>query len=177
MNQHLTQPDGGRSAFVGKTDTSALEAVVATVLLAFTLHVFWCCFRSSCGLVKRLFTRSPPPSSATKMDLSVIAAVEKILNYKFRNKSLLEEAMTHASFSRKESYERLEFLGDAALGLAVATHFLSSGHPELTPGQLTKLRKRCVSNKKLASVAAEHRLYWFLRRKNTLLLDQDVMFQ
>ncbi|KAH1108739.1 hypothetical protein J1N35_012507 [Gossypium stocksii] len=84
---------------------------------------------------------SSSSSAAANMDPSIIAAVEKILKYTFQDKRLLTEALTHSSFREDMSYERLEFIGDAALGLAVATHFFSLD-PQLNPGHLTQLRKK-----------------------------------
>ena len=53
-----------------------------------------------------------------------LAELETCLGYKFANKSLLQQSLTHASFSGPAaSYERLEFLGDRVLGLLLAHHF------------------------------------------------------
>ncbi|KAK6229758.1 hypothetical protein SCA6_018709 [Theobroma cacao] len=172
MNEHLVQPHDGVSA-----EASALELMAATAVLAFLLHVFWRCCCSCFRHVKRCYYSyfsSCSSSSAATMDPSAIAGVEKILNYKFKNKRLLEEALTHSSFSNTVSFERLEFIGDAALGLAVATHFFRLGQLKLTPGQLTKLREKCVNNAKLARVAADHGLYRLLRKYNTASLDDNV---
>ena len=83
---------------------------------------------------------------------------EKNLGYTFRDKSLLRNALTHSSYAnehKKEgmgSNERLEFLGDAILGLVVAEHLFRTypGRPE---GELTKLRAELVCEKNLAEVA------------------------
>ena len=53
-----------------------------------------------------------------------LAELETRLGYKFADQSLLQQSLTHASFSGpKLSYERLEFLGDRVLGLLLAHHF------------------------------------------------------
>ena len=56
--------------------------------------------------------------------------LEETLNYKFQNRKLLQEALTHPSikrFSRNTvSYQRLEFLGDKALGLIIGNYILVS---------------------------------------------------
>jgi ribonuclease-3 len=86
--------------------------------------------------------------------------LEKIVGVKFRNKKLLTQSMTHRSAVRggdeKSSYERMEFLGDAVLELAV-TEFLyvTSGKPE---GELTNLRSALVQGEHLAAVAKEIQL-------------------
>lgn len=96
------------------------------------------------------------------------SAFEKRLGYVFRDKSLLENALTHSSYAnehRREgatSNERLEFLGDAILGLVVAEH-LYKIHPDKPEGELTKLRAELVCEKSLAEVAGRLGLGEFLR--------------
>ena len=48
--------------------------------------------------------------------------LQNIIKYRFKNQSLLRQALTHSSHSIKigENYERLEFLGDRVLGLSIA---------------------------------------------------------
>lgn len=75
--------------------------------------------------------------------------LEERIGYKFRNSLLLAEALTHASISlERKNYpfdnQRLEFLGDAVLQLAV-TEQLYLMFPEFPEGKLTKLRTRIVS--------------------------------
>ncbi|XP_031739986.1 ribonuclease 3-like protein 2 [Cucumis sativus] len=64
--------------------------------------------------------------------------IERILSYKFKNKKLLEEALTHSSYLNSPSYDRLEFIGDSAIGLAISTYFFPL-YPDLNQGQLTLL--------------------------------------
>jgi ribonuclease III len=65
-------------------------------------------------------------------------------------------AFTHSSWAadRTASYERLEFLGDSVLELAVA-HTLYAGHPEFSEGRLAKVRSFVVSRASCAVVAAD----------------------
>ncbi|HXH97460.1 MAG TPA: ribonuclease III, partial [Gaiellaceae bacterium] len=65
-------------------------------------------------------------------------------------------AFTHASWAveRTASYERLEFLGDSVLELAVA-HALYDGHPDFSEGRLAKIRSHVVSRASCAVVARE----------------------
>ncbi len=71
---------------------------------------------------------------------------------------LLVQALTHRSFSHEHegapNYERLEFLGDAVLEL-VATETLYRVHPDMTEGQLAKMRAKAVSEEALSAVARE----------------------
>ena len=81
---------------------------------------------------------------------------ETILGYRFKDMVLLKEALTHASIadSRKQSNERLEFLGDSVLGLVVC-HRLFELYPDYLEGDLTKLKSAVVSRSTCASVANE----------------------
>lgn len=69
----------------------------------------------------------------------------------------IAQALTHRSRSRKHNNERLEFLGDAALELAV-TEMLVQMHPEASEGQLSVLRTHLVREETLAEVAREHHI-------------------
>ncbi|KAL4180911.1 hypothetical protein AMTRI_Chr12g268470 [Amborella trichopoda] len=99
-------------------------------------------------------------SESVEMDTKV-RELESLLNYKFSNPQLLKVALTHASCSSSASLERLEFLGDAALGNAFAKHLFES-FPDLNPGKLTPLRAANVSTERLARVAVKHGFFDFL---------------
>jgi ribonuclease-3 len=73
------------------------------------------------------------------------------LGYRFRDESLLERALTHRSAASANN-ERLEFVGDAVLGLVTA-ELLFHGRPAAAEGQLTRLRARLVRKETLAGVA------------------------
>ncbi|KAK9155617.1 hypothetical protein Sjap_003097 [Stephania japonica] len=97
------------------------------------------------------------------MEPSSIEAVEKIVNYNFKDdKALLEMALTHSSYTQAPSFQRLEFFGDAALGLAVAK-YLYEAYPEYDQGQLSHFREAIVSTEMLARVAVHHDLFTHLR--------------
>ncbi|XP_062023541.1 ribonuclease 3-like protein 2 isoform X2 [Rosa rugosa] len=119
--------------------------------------------------VAPLYLRRP------KMKESV-EAVERILDYDFKNKRLLEEALTHPSCRISDaavSYQRLAFLGDTVLDLAVSK-YLFLAYPGIHQGDLTELRSANVSTKKFARVAVRHGLYTYLRRTATGVLDDQV---
>ena len=69
---------------------------------------------------------------------------------------LLVQALTHRSFSHEHpgalNYERLEFLGDAVLEL-VSTETLFAAHPDMSEGQLAKMRAKAVSEESLSASA------------------------
>jgi ribonuclease-3 len=69
---------------------------------------------------------------------------------------LLESVFTHSSWTtrRSQSYERLAFLGDSVLGLAVTTHLFPRLDPDrFGPGRLTKIRAQAVSGRSCRAVA------------------------
>ena len=83
--------------------------------------------------------------------------LEKRLNYTFENKELLERALYHSSYANEHrggfgSNERLEFLGDAVLGMVTAD-YLFHRHPDLPEGDLTRIRAALVCEQSLHEVA------------------------
>lgn len=74
------------------------------------------------------------------------------LGYRFRDESLLELALTHASTHREQDNERLEFLGDAVLNLIVA-RALFDRRTALSEGAMTEIKSGVVSRRTLARVA------------------------
>ncbi len=91
------------------------------------------------------------------------ARLEEVLGVKFKDTSLLERALIHDSYVNEnpdvspESNERLEFLGDAVLGLAV-TQQLYHDFPAYSEGRLTHLRAALVRRDTLARMARAIRL-------------------
>lgn len=75
------------------------------------------------------------------------------LPYEFRDPSLLELALTHASVGAEANNERLEFLGDAVLDLVIAEE-LYRRHADLAEGVLTELKAWVVSRRTLAVAAS-----------------------
>ncbi|MDY0340702.1 MAG: ribonuclease III [Coriobacteriia bacterium] len=81
---------------------------------------------------------------------------EELLGYRFSDDRLLAEALTHPSYAAEhggmESYDRLEFLGDAVLGFIVADRMFRT-FPEEPEGDLTKRKHSIVSGAALSPVA------------------------
>ncbi|TBR39662.1 MULTISPECIES: ribonuclease III [Dyella] len=75
------------------------------------------------------------------------------LTYRFRDPALAQLALTHRS-AGKPNNERLEFLGDALLGVIVA-EMLYDAHPNASEGELSRLRAQLVNGQALAVVARE----------------------
>ena len=82
------------------------------------------------------------------------------IDYKFKDISLRQKAMTHSSYANEhhgthlDCNERLEFLGDSVLGFVTAD-YLFTHYPELPEGELTKLRAAVVCEGALCEIARE----------------------
>ena len=82
---------------------------------------------------------------------------ETLIGYRFQDELLLLEALTHPSCgidAKTESYQRLEFLGDAVLDVLIST-FLSRCLPELSQGQMTRI-KAALGNKNILGYLCLH---------------------
>jgi ribonuclease-3 len=84
------------------------------------------------------------------MEARYIAELEKILDYQFNDKALLELALTHRSFQGKNN-ERLEFLGDSILNFLVA-EILFKEFSLLSEGDLSRLRSQLVKSATLSEI-------------------------
>jgi ribonuclease-3 len=86
----------------------------------------------------------------------MIDAAESILHYRFQSADLLAVALTHASHAdqRLHSNERLEFLGDAILGMVVCEE-LYRNFPRLLEGEMTKIKSTAVSRRTCAKIAGK----------------------
>jgi ribonuclease-3 len=95
-----------------------------------------------------------PAKSARKVQR--VSALETTIGYKFRDKALLERALTHISAlkgqGRAGSYQRLEFLGDHVLGLAVS-EMLFAAFPKAEEGELSRRLADLVRRESCADVA------------------------
>lgn len=94
-------------------------------------------------------------------------SLEAKLGYTFRDRALLENALTHSSFANENrdtlgSNERLEFLGDSILGMVTAD-YLYKKHPGLPEGDLTRTRAALVCEESLVEVADRLDLGAYLR--------------
>ena len=88
----------------------------------------------------------------------MIRDLENAIGYRFRNITLLQNALAHSSFANErwhdslKSNERLEFLGDSILGM-VSAEFLYRNYPDRPEGELTRMRADMVCETSLARVA------------------------
>jgi ribonuclease-3 len=82
-----------------------------------------------------------------------LSNLEKTIAYKFKDKALLETALTHRSMGHGNN-ERLEYLGDAALGFII-TDSIFEKFPQATEGELTRLRASLVKGETLARLGRD----------------------
>ena len=100
------------------------------------------------------------------MDPLRVAELERRLGYQFRDPQLLEQALTHASYTNEHppaaDHSRLALLGDAALALVVAERLMADD-PAATVGVLTSQRAELVTGPRLARWAVGLELGALLR--------------
>ena len=88
----------------------------------------------------------------------MISELEQAIGYRFKNITLLQNALAHSSYANErwhdslKSNERLEFLGDSILGMMVADHLYRS-FPDRPEGELTRMRADMVCEQSLAKIA------------------------
>ena len=90
-----------------------------------------------------------------------LVALQERIGYTFQNAGLLQQAMTHRSFS-SEHYERLEYLGDSVINVIVSD-LLYQALPNLPEGQLSRIRSNLVKQDSLHSLALKLGLSHCLR--------------
>ena len=85
--------------------------------------------------------------------------IEQAIGYRFKKKSLLELALTHPSFryenkEAEDDNQRLEYLGDAVLGL-ISAEYLFNNSPHAREGDMSQLRSRLTQDRKLAELGTD----------------------
>ena len=93
------------------------------------------------------------------------SALENEIEYIFKNKSLLETALTHTSYAyekKVQSNEKLEFLGDSILEF-LSSIYIYQKYPNLKEGEMTKVRAQVVCETSLYKIAKAHNFSDFLR--------------
>ena len=108
----------------------------------------------------------------------IINNFEKIINYKFKNESLLFEALTHSSSKavksnkKKNNYERLEFLGDRVLGLVLAEYFFKL-FPDSNEGFLNDYFQKYANQDFLSKCAKKIKISDFIKTQKGDDLDNN----
>ena len=103
--------------------------------------------------------------------------LEEILGYVFKDKSLLKQALTHSSKTGNiaKNYERLEFLGDRVLGVAMA-HLLFNLFPNEKEGNLSPRHTRLVRKETVAQVALNLQLNNYINAEpKEICLNENVL--
>ncbi len=107
-----------------------------------------------------------PPNWEVEVHKGLLTALEERLGYTFQDPGLLRRALTHASYANETGgsvdNQRMEFLGDAVLGLAISG-YLFEKFPNYPEGRLSRLRSRLVCEESLA------------RRANHLKLGEGLL--
>lgn len=109
--------------------------------------------------VRRGFVKRNEPARVFLRDLQDL---QLRLKYEFKNLELLKQALTHRSFSQ-DHYERLEFLGDAALGLSISAFLFERLGAQMAEGDLSRVRARLVREASLHTLALDLGLPALLR--------------
>ena len=100
----------------------------------------------------------------------------KKLHITYKNVAIYEQALTHPSYNgdantKHQDYEKLEFMGDAVLGYVTAD-LVYKNRPEMSEGNLTKLRSVLVSTKPLAEYARKIGLPDYIRIGHSITVNQ-----
>ena len=100
----------------------------------------------------------------------------KKLKIAYKDIAIYEQALTHPSYNgdantKHQDYEKLEFMGDAVLGYVTAD-LVYKNRPEMSEGDLTKLRSALVSTKPLAGYARNINLHEYIRIGHSITQEQ-----
>lgn len=99
--------------------------------------------------------------------------VEDLIGYQFKNKLFLKEALTHKSNDENFNNERLEFLGDSVISLAVSEELLLK-EANLDEGSLSIYRSKIVSRSNLSDIGAKLNLDKYLLASSALKNNQNL---
>lgn len=112
-----------------------------------------------------LLRHVPDPEGQLAILLDGFEKFEEKIHYRFRDRSYLLQALTHASYSPNQltdCYQRLEFLGDAVLDYLITRHLYEDWRQH-SPGALTDLRSALVNNTIFASLAVKFGFHKYFR--------------
>jgi len=109
------------------------------------------------------------------MEQKVLLQIEEKLGYQFANKDLLNQAFTHSSSvsQRENSNERLEFLGDAILGVVISKE-LYERFPAFLEGDMTKIKSMLVSRRSCSRIAKQLQISKFLKVGKGMLRSRAI---
>ncbi len=106
---------------------------------------------------------------------ALLERAQELIGYRFADPQTLLLALTHSSLSesRLDSNERLEFLGDAVLGMIVCDRVFDA-HPDLLEGEMTKIKSTVVSRRTCAELARRLDLHVLIRVGKGMQTDSDL---
>ena len=130
-------------------------------------------------LIRKVKVLTGKLGRAGKLSEKKLSRLESNLGYRFKNRKLLETALSHLSYTNDnglkdtESNERLEFLGDSVVDMLVS-EFLYRRFPGAMEGELTRRKSALVSRTTLAEVGKRLKLedYIFVSGENLPVLDR-----
>ena len=104
--------------------------------------------------------------------------LENILKFKFKNLDLLKRSLTHKSFDTENNYEKLEFLGDRVLGLAISKKLIDL-YPDENEGVLDKRLASLVNKNKCCEIGRSLKLEEFVflgdNKKKGSLIENKII--
>ncbi|PIN21631.1 Ribonuclease [Handroanthus impetiginosus] len=166
--------DGGIRKIKQKTVADVVEALIGAYL-SVGGEIAALSFMAWLGIKVDLEYVPCTRNFAVKPEMYVnVRKLESLLNYSFRDATLLVEALTHGSYMLPEipgCYQRLEFLGDAVLDYLI-TLDLYKKYPRLSPGLLTDLRSMSVNNECYGQSAIKWELYKHILHSSPGLFQQ-----
>jgi ribonuclease-3 len=123
----------------------------------------------------RITILQPETGAYLLMDKQVLHQIEQIIGYTFTNKKLLAKAFSHSSAvsNRLESNERLEFLGDAILGIIICQELFEQ-YQDYLEGDLTKMKSALVSRQTCSKVAKQLQLQKYLQVGKGMLSNRGL---
>eukprot|EP01119_Soliformovum_irregulare_P023135 TRINITY_DN8035_c0_g1_i1.p1 TRINITY_DN8035_c0_g1~~TRINITY_DN8035_c0_g1_i1.p1 ORF type:complete len:1184 (+),score=296.07 TRINITY_DN8035_c0_g1_i1:86-3637(+) len=123
------------------------------------------------------FVYNPESRTQSALHSSSIRHLQKTLGYTFHNSAFIQEALTHPSclYATSNSYQRLEFIGDAALGCILTKH-LFHRFPEITPGKMGDILQNLVNNDAFAERTVKFQLHHYIEYESKLLIDHIVSY-
>ncbi|XP_034947667.1 endoribonuclease Dicer-like [Chelonus insularis] len=136
--------------------------------------------------VEQILFGTPKSAALNVGDINIymnwVDHIEEVLGYKFRDRTFLLQAFTHASYSPNKitlSYDRLEFLGDAVIDFLITVYIYENCN-NLNPGELTDLRSALVNNITFGCLTVKYKLNTALLSYTPTLfesIDNFVKFQ
>ncbi|XP_073981487.1 endoribonuclease Dcr-2 isoform X2 [Rhodnius prolixus] len=178
----------GQHSVSDKTISDAVEALVGVYLQAcgiegaVTLCQWLGILAQEISDVTQLFN-SPAPTAQFNACLDVDCLLvehqrlEATIGYKFKDRSFLLQALTHASYQNNitDCYQRFEFLGDAILDFLITAHIYENCG-NLSPGELTDLRSALVNNVTFACLSVRYGFHRYLNARSSKLNELVLRF-